>query len=87
VPNFVTHTPVTILSRQQIRQFYERSPDEMTTIYTFHLSNIAYNATRDKALFVSSFFCQDNFSRADVIILQRVDNRWQLIDSFQLWIT
>jgi hypothetical protein len=85
-PNFATHIPVTILSRDRIRQLYEQYDDETVHIYTFHISNVAYNEAKDKALFVSSFFCQGNCGQGNLIMLQRTDNRWQLIDSFQLWI-
>jgi hypothetical protein len=83
---FATHIPVTLLSREQIQQVYEQYDDETVNICTFHVSNVAYNEAKDKALFVSSFFCQGNCGQGNLIMLQRIDNRWQLIDSFQLWI-
>ncbi|QKZ12305.1 hypothetical protein [Spirosoma sp. KUDC1026] len=86
-PNFTTHIPVTILSREKIQQLYKRYDDETVNIYTFHVSNIAYNTTKDKALFVSSFFCQGNCGRGELIMLKRINHHWVLIDTFQMWIS
>lgn len=86
-PNFATHLPVTILAREKIQQLYKRYEDETVLIYTFHVSGIAYNAAKDKALFVSSFYCDGNCGRGELIMLKRIERHWVLIDTFQLWIS
>lgn len=74
---------------QLLSTFREQSPeasDENESYYSFELSKIAFNAPKTKAMFFGSSMCGGLCGRGELIILEKVDKDWKIIDTFRFWI-
>ncbi|WP_338871265.1 hypothetical protein WBJ53_24940 [Spirosoma sp. SC4-14] len=85
LPKFDVHAYKPILgSRAFITQLVEHEP--ALTHYVFTFSSIIYNANKTKSLFFSSFYCGGTCGRGELIMLEKVNQTWNLIDCFRFWI-
>ena len=76
----------------QLRSQYQKQPaktnpeTDSLTYYFFTLSTIAFNEEKTKALFFGSYVCSGLCGRGELIMLEKVDNNWEIIDTFRFWI-
>ncbi|QDK82137.1 hypothetical protein EXU85_27420 [Spirosoma sp. KCTC 42546] len=76
---------------QLLSQFRKLHPDSEPAAdslphYIFGVSRIAYSTDKTKALFFGSFSCGGTCGRGELIMLEKVDKAWILVDTFRFWI-
>ena len=77
---------VQLYSQFQKQLAKTRIESEPLTHYFFSLSKIAFNKEKAKALFFGSFVCGGLCGRGELIMMEKVDNNWKIIDTFRFWI-
>lgn len=83
---FTVHHPIQLRSQHREHSF-DQQRDDSLTYYFFSLSRIAFNADKTKALFFGSFVCGGTCGRGELVMLERVDQTWLVIDTFRFWIS
>ncbi|MFD2937259.1 hypothetical protein [Spirosoma flavum] len=82
---FTVHYPIQLLSQFRKKPF-EQKWDDSLPYYLFGLSRIAYNADTTKALFFGSFICGGTCGRGELVLMEKMNQTWLLIDTFRFWI-
>ncbi|GAB4050035.1 hypothetical protein [Spirosoma litoris] len=83
---FKVRYPIQLLSQFRKQLPKVRRDNDSLTYYIFGLSRVAYNIDKTKALFFGSFICGSTCGRGELIMLEKVDDTWVLIDRFRFWI-
>lgn len=53
---------------------------------SFSLSNIMYNTDGTKVLFFNSFICGGTCGRGELVMMEKINQTWALVDTFRFWI-
>ena len=85
-PKLRVSYPTQLLPVDQIRKLDENNGESRPATYIVGLSAVVYNPLKTKALLFSSFYCGGNCGRGELIMLEKVSQRWVLIDTVRFWI-
>jgi hypothetical protein len=83
---FTVPHPV-LLRSQQEKSPSEQKRDSLSTHYLFGLSRISFDRNKTRALFFASFYCGGNCGRGELVMLEKINQTWLLIDTFRFWIS
>ncbi|WP_227699122.1 hypothetical protein [Spirosoma radiotolerans] len=83
---FTVRCPI-IMRSQQAKTPSERQGDSLSTHYLFGLSRISFDQNKTRALFFASFYCGGKCGRGELVMLEKVNQTWLLIDTFRFWIS
>jgi len=79
--------PIRLLSDTQISQLYQYEEGKERAPFIFRFSTPIYDAEAKKAAFLYAFNCGPNCGRRELVLLEKVDQQWVVVDVFTFGIS